>query len=30
MKKLNVDVKLITENIYGIKNKVFLKDLMRK
>ena len=29
-KKLNVSVKLITENIYEIKNKDFLKNLMKK
>ena len=29
-KKLNVDVKLITENIYEIKNKNFLKKINKK
>ncbi len=29
-KKLNVDVKLITENIYGIKNKVFFEKFTEK
>ncbi len=29
-KKLNVDVKLITENIYGIKNKVFFERFAEK